>query len=207
MCTLLLYLIADIWMVGDSLLCWAEERSVQRGKINLGLDCDNTRIRWFGVRGMQWNDLLHRMQYLMMFKKKPFMVIIHLGGNSVVNTKLRTFEKKITKDIEYMFSSYPDTCFVWSDILPRLDWRGVKPSDFKAMEKKRGCLNRVARKAVASNCMGRIIIHDNFDHTKGLFIKDGVHLSPVGNDLFLLNIQDGIQSFLSTNQVRYQANA
>ena len=193
-------------MVGDSLLHWGAERAELKGLKNFELETENIRVRWFGVRKMKWPDFQSRIQYLMMLKARPFMIVVHLGGNSVVDIKLRTFQKKIINDFQYMFSTYPGINFVWSDILPRLKWRGAKPSDYPAMERKRGSINRTARKAVASYADGRQIIHDNFDHTVGLFWGDGVHLSDIGSDLFLANIQEALCSFIKTDKMVYRAN-
>ena len=195
-----------MWVIGDSLVHWAAERAEIKGLVHFQMEADNIRVRWFGVRGMTWPDLKSRIQYLMMLKARPFMMIIHLGGNSVVSTKLRTFQKRIERDFRYMFWTYPDVVFVWSDILPRLVWKGAKPKDYPAMEKKRGCLNRTARRVVASYADGRQLIHDNFDHTPGLFWRDGVHLSDIGSDLLLVNMQEAVSSFLKTNKVVYRAS-
>ena len=73
---------------------WAAERAELKGLTNFQLEKENIRVRWFGVRGMAWPDFKNRIQYLMMLKARPFMIVIHLGGNSVVKIKLRTFQKK-----------------------------------------------------------------------------------------------------------------
>ena len=74
------------------------------------------------------------------------------------------------------------------------------------MRLQRGCINQTARKAVASYVNGRQMVHDNFDHTAGLFWDDGVHLSDIGSDLFLANIQEALRSFIKTDKVMYSAN-
>ena len=50
------------------------------------------------------------------------------------------------------------------------------------------------------------MVHDNFDHTAGLFCDDGVHLSDIGSDLFLANIQEALRLFIKTDKVMYSAN-
>ena len=184
---------------------WAAERAEQ-GLTNFQLEKENIRVRWFGVRGMAWPDFKNRIQYLMMLKARPFIIVIHLGGNSVVKIKLRTFQKKIERDLKYMFLAYTCVIFVWSDILPRLKWKGAKPKDYPAMERKRCSLNRTARKAVASYTDGRQIIYNNIDHTPGLFWYDGTHLSDIGSDLLLVNMQESVRSFIMTENIVYIAN-
>lgn len=196
----------DIWMVGDSLLFWGEDRADMKGLTNFQLEKDNVRVRWFGIRGMHWAELKSRIQYLIMLKARPFIIVIHLGGNDVVCTKLRTLQKKIENDVQYLFSSYPGILFVWSDILPRLKWKGVQPEEYPAMERKRGCINRTARRVVASSKSGRVVVHNNFDDTAGLFWNDGIHLSEIGSDLLLANLQEALRLFVKTDKVWYTAS-
>lgn len=162
-------------MVGDSLMHWAEKRATDRNNSNLSLDRQQYYVRWFGVRGMHWSALCNRLQYVMLFNKSPIMIIIHLGGNDIVASKLRTFQKNISKVTRHIMSTYAGIKIVWSDILPRLVWTGVSPAEYKGMERKRGCINRWARTEVASSSLGHLIVHNNMDHTPGLFFRDGIH--------------------------------
>lgn len=196
----------DVWVIGDSLIHWGAERAELKGLTHFQLEKENIRVRWFGVRGMAWPAFKNRIQYLMMMMARPFMIVVHLGGNSVVDIKLRTFQKKIERDFKYMFITYPGVIFIWSDILPRLEWRGAEPKDFPAMERKRCSLNRTARRAVASYAYGRQIIHNNIDHTPGLFRHDGTHLSDIGSDILLVNMQEALRSFIMTDNVVYMAS-
>ena len=118
---------------------------------------------------MKWDDLKSKIQYILLQKAKPYMLIIHLGGNSVVDTKQRTITRKIETDINYLYSLFDETIIVWSDILYRFEWQGIGGSEFKGMDSKRKYINRAGRKAVCKSSNGRIIIHDIGQTTRGFY--------------------------------------
>ncbi|WAR04443.1 hypothetical protein MAR_019812 [Mya arenaria] len=71
---------------------------------------------------------------------------------------------------------FPYTNIVYSCILPRLNWR--YSFNDKIME----------------NSRDRAIKHSDFnDIWPGLFLPDGVHLSPVGNNIFLSTLRSAIE--------------
>ena len=59
---------------------------------------------------------------------------------------------------------------------------------------------------MASYTDGRQIIHNNIDHTPGLFWYDGTNLSDIGSDLLLVNMQEAVRSFIMTENMVYIAN-
>ena len=90
----------------------------------------------------------------------------------------------------------PNTRVVWSCILPR---RGYRYSLLKISEK---CRNRINRFMIefATQHGGKAIKYPDFqDRYPGLFRKDEVHLSNIGNDLFLNALQGAFDTFLSSN--------
>lgn len=188
-------IVTDIWIIGDSLIRWAQERAIFRRAENLGFSREEVQVHWFGKGGMTWDDLKAKIQFLMMHMSTPLMIVIHVGGNSVVEKKLGTIIRSIDRDISYIASLFPSTLLVWSDILPRRTWRGAQASEFGAMNNKLRRMNTAGRKATTKTERGRIISYDIHASEGGLFRQDGVHLSPVGNDLFLLQLQDALKAF------------
>ena len=146
---------------------------------------------------MHWHQLLPKLQLAMMGYPSPDMIIIHVGGNDITSVKQGKFIKMIKKDINYLASVFPRSMIVWSDILPRFSWRGLDSSvtAFGRTDEKHKRVNRAGRQVIRSLNLGRSIIHEIEIKANGLFLADGVHLSPVGNDIFLNTISEAILSF------------
>ena len=158
---------------------------------------------------MKWNELHGQVQLTMLFNSPPAMIIIHLGGNDLVTIKQGKLIKSIKRDLNYISSVFPSALIVWSDILPRLSWRGITPTleNLGKINRKRKCINRAGRQMARELPRGRVIIHEIDTETKGLFSRDEVHLSPVGNDIFLSTLSEAIDSFLKNPVKRlYDAN-
>jgi hypothetical protein len=85
---------------------------------------------------------------------------------------------------------FPETCLVWSDVLPRAVYRGARSN--AKVEKARKSLNN-AMKHYMPQCNGRVIHHHNIQwDAHHLFRRDGVHLNNIGNDVLLTNITDAL---------------
>ena len=128
------------------------------------------------------------------------MIIIHIGGNDLVQMKQRNLMRKIKKDLQYVASVFSTSYIVWSDILPRAEWRGLESTlnNLKKINKKHKRVNREGRLVASELPLGRAIINYDIDiKTQGLFLQDGTHLSPIGNDIFLTTLQDAVTSFFN----------
>ena len=120
-------------------------------------------------------------------RKIPDMIVIHCGGNSLVEVRQGYLAKAIKDDIGNLSKKLHFLCtIIWSDMLPRLTWRGAIAKS--VIEIKRRNLNRCGRRAVLK-AGGRVIEHPEItEDTAGLF-RDGVHLSDIGSDILLCNLQ------------------
>ena len=78
-------------------------------------------------------------------------------------------------------------------------WTGEHTGQFKKkINKKRKRVNREGRLVASEQPLGRAIINYDIDiKTQGLFLQDGTHLSPIGNDIFLTTLQDAVTSFFN----------
>lgn len=86
---------------------------------------------------------------------------------------------------------FPYTKIVWSCLLPRFECQNVK-----AMEEARARINRKAIRCI-SDKGGAFIKHTQFQAKPvQLFHADGTHLSELGNDLFLSNLQSAIERLI-----------
>jgi len=106
--------------------------------------------------------------------------------------------------MQYLFELLPNTLIVWSQVLPRLKW---SPSnDVYAMERSRLRLNSAVAKSVLERVgvEGAYIKYPGIDMSAvNMFDADGVHLSRVGNDVFLNTITGALETFITTGQRVY----
>lgn len=184
-------------MIGDSIVRHAGETAVKQGDPNLGLQ--NKHIDWDGQSSMRLEDLHASLQYALLKGWKPWMILLHLGGNNIDNTNTWKIVKKTEAEIKYIYQHFPDSFLVWTDILPRFYWRNTQNDEhsLKIMDLKRKKVNRRIRKFVLAHPNGRAIIHRNIDRrTPGFFAHDGVHLSVVGYYMYLHTLSEAVSAFL-----------
>ena len=83
------------------------------------------KVSWHGQRGMKRNQLLPKMKTLLQTKPAPDMLFIHLGGNDLVTTHLGKLTKQAQGDVRTLAKLCPETILIWSDVLPRIRYRGA----------------------------------------------------------------------------------
>ena len=75
------------------------------------------------------------------------------------------------------------------------------------MNSKRKRINRAGRPVARNLLQGRSIIHEIDITTNGLYKSDGMHLTSIGNDIFLNTFQEALAAFfVNPNQRFYDAN-
>ena len=84
----------------------------------------------------------------------------------------------------------PTTSFIFSTILPPRSWR--YSSNCIAMENARKRVNRAKRTFFQYNC-GYVVTHPDLEDSHTSLFKDGVHLSFLGNDIFINIIQGALE--------------
>lgn len=201
-------LFPDVWIIGDSLVSHAGEEAIGKGQKNLQLA--GKTVRWFGLSGMHWTQFQNTVQNKMLFHPTPEMIVIHLGGNDLVTVRQASLIRRITKRLKHLQSVFPDAFIVWSDILPRKKWKGLKAQTktaLEAMDKKRKRINRAGRQAVRAFSLGRVISHEIDTETDGLIKSDGTHLTKIGNAIFILTLQEALRLFFNNpEKLIYDAN-
>ncbi len=189
-------LISDVWIIGSSIVHWAKQHTIKVLDRNIGLGTYNIRVNWMGLRGLKWIDLKTIFYSELETKAPPAVTIAHLGANDLVNVRARKLSRIIMEDIEELARYCPRCVFIWSDLLPRLFWKGAK--SVTKIELKRKRINREGRQA----CLkmgGRFIKHTVDHNTPNLFWEDGIHMNELGNDIFLHEIQGALEQFMSSN--------
>ena len=102
----------------------------------------------------------------------------------------------IQKDIQSYSFLFPETCIVWSDILPRATYRGARSN--AKIEKARKSLNNAMR-LFMPQINGQIIHHRNIQwDAHHLYRRDGVHLNSTGNDVLLANITNAMAMIIQS---------
>ncbi|CAG2186288.1 unnamed protein product [Mytilus edulis] len=190
-----------IWFVGSSIVYWAQTNAKTRyGGPNIGLQSRGVYIRWFGKRGMLWNDFNAKVSHAVDKFSPPAMIIIQLGSNDLVKVKTLELIQNIERDILRLHLLLPNTRIVWSEMLMRRYWHGA--TDGKAIERSRKRVNSAINN-YALNDGHCVIQHPNIRAREmNLYRYDGTHLSDIGYDIYLNNIQGGIETFLSSQKIR-----
>ncbi|KAJ8314851.1 hypothetical protein KUTeg_007001 [Tegillarca granosa] len=184
--------LSDIWIVGSSIVYWAQRRALSRpvGR-NLGLEKYGVQIRWCVIRGMKWSQLLTRIQRDL--RNFPQYLVIQLGSNDLVSRASGMLHWEMKLDL-LSLSKLPNTTVVWSCILPRLFWYGARSQ--VAIDNVRKRTNREISSYILK-LGGRVITQSDLsDKETGCYRFDGIHLSDIGNDIYLNALQGALESFL-----------
>ena len=154
---------------------------------NLGLKRTGFRLWWQGKGGMTWGELVPRINFLLNFENPPKVLVIHCGGNSLGLISLFELRRQMKTAILKIHSMLPSTKIVWSQILPRSAWRYSE--DSKAMNFAAARLNNYAAWLCIKLGGSYIKYPELAWNVPGMFASDGVHLSHLGNNFFLFNLQ------------------
>lgn len=167
---------------------------------HLGLDKYGYLIQWVGHPGMRWFQVRGTIQALVNWRGYPDIIIIHCSGNDFGRVPMAQLRFDIKQLYDELMLLYPHVKFVWSSVLPRLAWNYC--DNFEAMQRSRKRLNRGILAHVLKRGGGAILYPDFEDMNPALY-RDNVHLSFIGNELFLLSIQSALEQFLFTSERRY----
>ncbi|KAK3102187.1 hypothetical protein FSP39_009460 [Pinctada imbricata] len=192
-------------MVGSSIIKHAFVRARSAyGGANLSLDRFNASVWWQGQSGLVWKQLERKLLYLLKFEDAPQIILLHCGGNDIGKEKSIILRHRMVDTLLRLHKHFPNTMFVWSQILPRFKWRSFVPS--KTLNKARVRLNRKMANLILSLGGAYIRYPELCEENMGFFADDKVHLSDLGNDMFLHHLQQGLQTFLMKNCNVYPSN-
>lgn len=168
---------------------------------HLGLRRNGASIIWAGHSGLQYNQVFTIVNSLRQCSPPPQFLVLHSGGNGIGREPCGTLRNNIQAVISQLMLILPYTQIVWSCILPRLQWR--YSNNIKAMEACRSRVNRAIMHFLLRKGHKTIKHTDFQDKLPALYLKDGVHLSYIGNDIFLNTVQAALQTFLNSNVPLY----
>ena len=169
----------SIWVVGSSIVkhAFIHARRSYDG-CNLGLKRHNCRVWWQGKSGMTLGELNPRISYLLQFENTPDILVIHCGGNSIGQIPLHHLRRQIRETILQLEKILPSTKLIWSQILPRYNWRYSENA--KAMNFAAARLNNYAAWLICQLGGHYIKYTELWWDAHGIFSNDGVHLSDFG---------------------------
>ncbi|XP_048769305.2 uncharacterized protein LOC125675594 isoform X1 [Ostrea edulis] len=183
-----------IWMFGSSIIKRAHVESLHRPVgTNLNLERIKVSLWWQGYGGLELIKAVNKIKTLRQVGPSPTALLIHCGGNDLGKTSVRKIRLAINQLVHYLRQEFCSAHIIWSLILPRIAWRYTQNT--KAMEKARKRINSFIQSRVCE--VGGSIIHypDISDHPQ-FFQSDGVHLSQLGNQIFLNTLQGGLESIM-----------
>ena len=151
---------------------------------------------WAGMSDMSSYCVVSLLHSMVNCFGLPYAVLIHCGGNDI---GIEPFGKLLF-DMKFMFfvisQMLPGIKIMFSSILPRLSWRYSE--DLKAMDDTRKRLNRGLKSSLKKIRYYTIVYADFEDRDPSLFDNDGIHLSFIGNDIFMHAIQNALEQFIFT---------
>ncbi|XP_077779613.1 uncharacterized protein LOC144326732 [Podarcis muralis] len=184
----------NVWICGHSIVHWARVRAARCGLApNLGLPND-VRVSWFARRGMRWEELMPVLREKVANFGPPDAIVIQLGENDLTSRKSADLLGSIKRDLNALAALCPRTTVFWSSLLKRIEWRGAQSC--LAIERTRKLVNRAVARWVRF-MFGRVIRHDRIRiGDQALYRNDGVHLSDLGNDIWLASVSKSIWDWL-----------
>ncbi|KAJ8319735.1 hypothetical protein KUTeg_002713 [Tegillarca granosa] len=188
-----------IWCVGSSIIKRAFMVARQRpGGSNLTLDGNGISLWWQGYSGLKLTDIQKKIRLISIYADNtPTYILLHCGGNDIGCTPLKQLFAVVKTLLNFLQQTFPYTRIIWSQILPRASWR--YSNECVAMDKARIRLNSYAAKFVL-NSGGAYLKHPDIKlYAIQLYSPDLVHLSDIGNNIFLNSIQSGLQEIINGN--------
>ncbi|KAK3096616.1 hypothetical protein FSP39_001727 [Pinctada imbricata] len=176
----------SVWCVGSSIVKRAEYHAFLRpGGKQLGLHMLGIHLWWQGIGGFRLLNLRGRIRHLLTLEDPPKFIFLHCGANDIGSLSLGKLQHRFLKIIHDLQSTLlPSTSIIWSQMLPRAQWRCPEDKGRKPCENSRRRLNRLAAKTILE-AGGYYIKHPELMHfNDDLYDSDGVHLTSLGNSIF-----------------------
>jgi hypothetical protein len=83
-----------VWIIGSSLIHYAYDHAILNyADQHLHLQPYNMTLRWFGKRGMVWEEVEPKVHQLLSQSGHPDVIMLHCGGNSIGTMLLRHLKK------------------------------------------------------------------------------------------------------------------
>ncbi|XP_062986094.1 uncharacterized protein LOC134401275 [Elgaria multicarinata webbii] len=183
-----------VLICGHSYVFWAGRRASSTAVgTQLGLS-RIAHVQWMGKRGMRWEHLPSMLFQPRVAFPPPQVLLIHLGGNDMGVLTGKALILQAIADFQLIRQRWPGILILWSCIIPRQNWRaGRNP---RALDRASQKVNSEIYKHLLKHGDVSIQHPSIIKSRRELYRSDGVHLSDLGNDLFLLDLQRGLQEII-----------
>ncbi|XP_022533394.2 uncharacterized protein LOC111194197 [Astyanax mexicanus] len=180
-----------VWIIGDSYIRRGEEMARSSLGGDLGVQAE---VSWFGWGGLRWQGLVPFFNQSLRGRTAPDVLIIHCGGNDLGGMNVLHLSAQMKEDLRDLHRRFPHMKIMLSEITPRRQWRSSTHP--KRIDAARKWLNGEMADFILG-VEGGVIHHpDILFHNPRLFLRDRVHLSPSGNELFLNDIAESLKTFI-----------
>ncbi|XP_078530633.1 uncharacterized protein LOC144817736 isoform X4 [Lissotriton helveticus] len=178
-----------IWIVGHSFIKLAQVQACHRyvGAM-FGFNDRLFNIVWKGKEGMRWKELLPCLNKWMVQGRCPDVLLIHLGENDLCEEKGVVLMRAMKKDLVRLKEQWAACHVLWTELVPRRVWTGALNP--KAIDRARRKVNLEISRFCRHLGFGRVMHKELRFEAVEFFRDDGVHLSRIGMDLYLLEIRE-----------------
>lgn len=156
-------------------------------RLGLGVTAN---VSWFARRGVRWGQLLPAV-WDFISTHPPQLLVLHLGENDLGLQSSISLRLQARSGLHRIQQWIPGTRILWSCMLPRRVWRSAR--SLVHVDRARRKLN-VYMGRLAVMLGGFVIYHPKIRFSEpDLFWGEGVHLSVLGADIFLSDLQQGLE--------------
>lgn len=183
----------QVWLVGSSVLCQAA-RYVAQGPVGLGLMLNQAELIWHGHDNLKWSEFGHLLCQLIVTSAPPDVLLVHMDAFELATSSFQVLAQQAVDSLLDFDRRNPNCRIIWSETLPCFAYPGSIAQ--MTMEQVRINYNVMCSKLVLS-LGGQVIKHTDIKpETPALFDRDKMHLSDLGNNIFLNNLRRGLAYLL-----------
>ncbi|XP_072014997.1 uncharacterized protein [Amphiura filiformis] len=183
-----------VWLVGSSVLCQAA-RYVAQGPVGLGLMLNQAELVWHGNDNLDWAEFGPLLTRLMGTSISPNVLVVHMDALELAKVSFQDLAQQAVESLIEFNKRNPNCRIIWSEALPCCHYPGSIAK--MTMEQVRINYNVMCGKLVLS-LGGQVIKHSAIrPETSALFDEDMMHLSDLGNNIFLNNLRRGLAFLLN----------
>ncbi|KAJ1124194.1 hypothetical protein NDU88_002655 [Pleurodeles waltl] len=146
------------------------------------------RVRWEGRGGMCWPEPLGTLERLKGRGDCPDVLLVHLGENDLVKRTGLDVLRDMKRDLTVVRQQWHGCHVIWTAFVPRQVWRGARKPG--AIEKARRKIYKEMQTFCSEQGFAYMEHSDIRFEDKEFFRGDGVHLSFVGMELYLLQLKE-----------------